>query len=71
MSLNDFYVKVKYQDKVFSCRPQLPLEISILKPDGECGGWVHKSHLFLQNKERYPILFIIWAVQEKLYSSCI
>lgn len=61
MTLNEFYVKVKYQNKIFSCRPQLPTEILKIKSDCECGGCVHKFHILVRTKpkEHFPLLVII------------
>lgn len=72
MTLNEFYVKVKYQNKIFSCRPQLPTEI--LKIESDCGGWVHKFHIFLEQNPRNPFLSYSSshsAIEKKQYSSWI
>lgn len=59
VTLNEFYVKVKYQNKIFSCRPQLPTEIIKIKSDCECGGWEHKFHIFVRTKPREPFSLLV------------
>lgn len=54
VALNEFYVKVKYQNKIFSCRPQLPREIIKRKYDCDCSGWIHKFHIFVRTKLKKP-----------------